>query len=210
MGDLKGKKIPLPYSIGGNQNITTQKMKESIFNIILNYFPNPEEIIFYDLFSGSGQIGIEALSRDFGYTVFCELNIIRLTQIKRWLHKYNLEDSFLLLNRHGEKIFKRMMFTPLDSLSKGIQRKTSSFKNVVAFIDPPYSHNCFDHIKKTIRYLHAQKEKSRQAKEHRPFTYKNLLYLLQTSSKINLNQDQVSFIKKYKYGNNQILAGYID
>ena len=45
---------------------TTDRVKESVFNIIQNHFPCGNVL---DLFCGSGALGIEALSRGAG--VFC-------------------------------------------------------------------------------------------------------------------------------------------
>ena len=50
---------------------TTDRIKETLFNIIS---PSIFDSIFLDLFSGSGGIGIEALSRGAKEAVFVENN----------------------------------------------------------------------------------------------------------------------------------------
>ena len=50
---------------------TTDRIKETLFNIISRELP---DCTFLDLFSGSGAIGIEALSRGADYAVFVEKN----------------------------------------------------------------------------------------------------------------------------------------
>jgi len=50
---------------------TTDKIKETLFNILQRDVPGA---YFLDLFAGSGQIGLEALSRGASYAVFIENN----------------------------------------------------------------------------------------------------------------------------------------
>ena len=50
---------------------TTDRIKETLFNILQ---PEMTDCRFLDLFSGSGGIGIEALSRGAAYAVFAEKN----------------------------------------------------------------------------------------------------------------------------------------
>ena len=50
---------------------TTDKVKESIFNLLRNEI---EDSIFVDLFAGSGSVGIEALSRGAKKVYFCDIN----------------------------------------------------------------------------------------------------------------------------------------
>ncbi len=57
-GEYKGK--ALKAVPGNSTRPTTDKVKESIFNIIGPYFSGG---IGLDLFAGSGGLGIEALSR---------------------------------------------------------------------------------------------------------------------------------------------------
>ena len=58
-GELRGKKLLAP----GDETIrpTTDRVKESMFNLIYDYIY--EDTVVYDLFSGTGGLGIEALSR---------------------------------------------------------------------------------------------------------------------------------------------------
>ena len=59
---IAGKKGHLKLSApsGMNTRPTTDRIKETLFNILQN---DVVDCSFLDLFSGSGQIGIEALSR---------------------------------------------------------------------------------------------------------------------------------------------------
>ena len=57
-GDFKGRRLEMPE----NNNIrpTTEKVKEAIFSIIAG---NLEDAVCVDLFAGTGNLGLEALSR---------------------------------------------------------------------------------------------------------------------------------------------------
>ena len=66
-GAAKGHKLQTIEGL--NTRPTTDRIKETLFNIIAFDLP---ESRFLDLFSGSGAIGIEALSRGADTAVFVE------------------------------------------------------------------------------------------------------------------------------------------
>lgn len=66
-GERKG--FPLKTPPGMNTRPTTDKVKESIFNMIGPYFDGG---LVLDLFAGSGSLGIEALSRGADKAIFVE------------------------------------------------------------------------------------------------------------------------------------------
>ena len=217
-GNMKGKKIPIPRAIAGHQNMTTQKIKESIFNIILNFFPDPEKTVFCDLFSGSGQIGIEALSRGFCYIIFCERDSLRLARLKRWLQQNSSQSNFIFFHRYGQRVLKEIVFFQPEYANK-LNETKKGLTNLVVFMDPPYLHNTFDRINHIIEGLHTPESKriiNEQVKDneasienmHTPQRYQNYLYLLQAPTRMKINGGKNIFTKQYKYGNNQILASY--
>ena len=65
------RRIQLETVKGNNTRPTTDRIKETLFNIINN---DLYDIDFLDLFSGSGAIGIEALSRGASSATFVENN----------------------------------------------------------------------------------------------------------------------------------------
>ena len=75
-GDYKGRKLETPE--GWDIRPTSDKVKESIFNILMN---DTYGAVFCDLFSGTGSLGIEALSRGAERCYFCDSSreSIRLT-----------------------------------------------------------------------------------------------------------------------------------
>lgn len=65
------RSLPLKTIEGTGTRPTTDKIKETLFNVLQADVPGA---YFLDLFAGSGQIGLEALSRGAAYSVFIENN----------------------------------------------------------------------------------------------------------------------------------------
>ena len=63
------RSLPLRTIEGPDTRPTTDRIKETLFNILQRDIPG---CYFLDLFAGSGQIGLEALSRGASYAVFVE------------------------------------------------------------------------------------------------------------------------------------------
>lgn len=66
-GDFKGRRLQTPK--GNDIRPTSDKVKEAIFNTIAPYL---EEAVVIDLFTGTGNLGLEALSRDAKKCFFCD------------------------------------------------------------------------------------------------------------------------------------------
>ena len=78
-GKYKNKKIVSNIKgVSATIKPTTSKIRESVFNIIYNYFAKHDLIIeessFLDLCCGTGAIGIEAISRGFKQVYFLDNN----------------------------------------------------------------------------------------------------------------------------------------
>ena len=76
-GSARGLKLRAPK--GMNTRPTTDRIKESLFNIIAFELPGAS---FLDVFSGSGGIGIEALSRGAKEAVFIDSDAESISIIK--------------------------------------------------------------------------------------------------------------------------------
>ena len=106
---------------------TTDRIKETLFNILQ---PEMPDCRFLDLFSGSGGIGIEALSRGAAYAVFVEKNPRACNCIRDNL-------SFTKLAEHG-KLLNMDVLQALRSLEG-----EEAFDCI--FMDPPYNHDLERH-----------------------------------------------------------------
>ena len=100
---------------------TQDRTKETLFNILA---PHLADCRFLDLFSGSGGIGIEALSRGAGVTVMVEQSPESLACIKDNLATTRLSDEARVL---GMDVFSAI---PL------LEAEGQAFDLI--FMDPPY------------------------------------------------------------------------
>ena len=98
---------------------TTDRIKETLFNMLM---PNLPDAVFIDLFSGSGGIGIEALSRGANKAYFVENNQKAVACITENLEHTHLSDRAVVL--------KQDVFAAL----RGSIRDTAD----IIFLDPPY------------------------------------------------------------------------
>lgn len=116
-GSARGMKLVTPE--GMDVRPTTEKVKESIFNIIQFDIPGARVL---DLFAGSGQLGIESLSRGASYCTFVDRSAYSLEFVKQNLDHTKLAGSGAIVKNE-------------DSMS--FLRKTRDTYDIV-FLDPPY------------------------------------------------------------------------
>ncbi|SET00072.1 16S rRNA (guanine(966)-N(2))-methyltransferase RsmD [[Clostridium] polysaccharolyticum] len=119
----RAKRIPLIAPDGFDTRPTQDRTKETLFNMIQPYLADSS---FLDLFSGSGAIGIEALSRGAREAVFVECGKEACDCITYNLKKTKLESDAVLLRMNVIEALGRLA----DS--------QKSFDCV--FMDPPYNH----------------------------------------------------------------------
>lgn len=119
-GKNRGTKLEAPE--GMHTRPTTDRIKETLFNIIAFDIPGCK---FLDLFSGSGAIGIEALSRGAVKSVFIDNNSNAINCINKNLQKTGLQNLATVYN--------------IDICS-GLQKLANqSEKFDIIFMDPPYN-----------------------------------------------------------------------
>ncbi len=90
----KARRLPLTAPEGKDTRPTTDRIKETLFNIIQDEVPGS---VFLDLFSGSGGIAIEALSRGAERAVLVEFGKDPLRCIQANLAKTRLTDQAIVL-----------------------------------------------------------------------------------------------------------------
>lgn len=117
------KSLPLKTVGSDRTRPTTDRVKETLFNIIAPEIP---ECRFLDLFAGSGAIGIEALSRGAGKAVFVEKDHAALKVIRENLRFTHLEDRAEVICQDAVRAVSSM--TPDEPFD-------------VVFMDPPYGHS---------------------------------------------------------------------
>lgn len=112
---------------------TTDRIKETLFNMLQPQIPG---CFFLDLFSGSGAIGIEALSRGTRKAVFIENNPKAVECIRENLSRTHLEEGALVLESDVIAGLKRL--------------EGRNYRFDLIFMDPPYG---MELEKRVLEYL---------------------------------------------------------
>ena len=112
------RSLPLKTVEGLDTRPTTDRIKETLFNIIQDEIPG---CYFLDLFAGSGQMGLEAVSRGAQYAVFVENNKkaaacvednIRFTKFTKETKLYNSDVLSALRAMEGKYRFDIIFMDP--------------------------------------------------------------------------------------------------
>ena len=173
-GKAKGTKL---YTLEGtNTRPTLDRVKESIFNIIQNDIEDAE---IFDLFAGSGAIGLEFLSRGARNAVLCDKSKDATEIIKRNVQKTHMEEKTQILNLDFE--------TCLDKV------KNRQFD--IIYIDPPY---VTKYILKSIEKIIAQGNLKKEG-----------IMILETDDEQRIlreiESEEVRIVDKRKYGRATII-----
>ena len=118
-GSARGVSLQTPAGL--QTRPTTDRVKENLFNIIQFDIPGAQVL---DLFAGSGQLGIEALSRGAQSAVFVDQGKEAIAAVQRNLAATKLHD-------HAQ-VVQSDSFSYLQSCRR---------KFDLIFLDPPYSGN---------------------------------------------------------------------
>lgn len=118
-GTARGTKL---YTLEGNETRPTlDRVKESLFSIIQFQIPNA---VVLDLFSGSGALALEALSRGAKRAILCDCSPKAIAVIQKNVNKTHFTEK--------AKIICKDFKSCLNSLTE---------KADLIFIDPPYQKN---------------------------------------------------------------------
>jgi 16S rRNA (guanine966-N2)-methyltransferase len=120
-GLMKGRVIPFNINKFKDAEITPQKVKGALFSILGESLHGKT---FVDLYSGSGQIGYEALSRKCSLVVFNEQDRSRFEFIKSFITQSGSSDRTILWNSSAKSALKHLA-------ERGV-------KADIVFLDPPY------------------------------------------------------------------------
>ena len=93
------RSMPLATVKGSDTRPTTDRIKETLFNMIADAVPGCR---FLDLFAGSGGIGIEALSRGAAHACFVDSSRAAQTVIRKNLSFTRLGDRAEVLGMRAE------------------------------------------------------------------------------------------------------------
>lgn len=167
-GILKGRKI-YGYDIEGTRP-TMDRVKESVFGSIQDYI---KDAMVLDLFAGSGNLGIEAISNGCKYCYFIDNNIKCIDIINKNINNFNIKDK------------SRVLYVDYNKGIKFFNEKNIKFD--IIFIDPPYDyHNINKCINNIIKYNILNNS--------------SLLILEYRDDKIDIDNSLFKIKKNKKYG----------
>lgn len=118
-GRLKGHALFAPRGRGVRP--TSDQVKETLFNMIGSRI---EQATFLDLFAGTGNVGIEALSRGAERVVFVEKHPAHVRMLKRNLTACAIESASVVYCGDANKILRVL--------------NKEHWQFQVVFLDPPY------------------------------------------------------------------------
>ncbi len=126
------RSMPLKTPAGLNTRPTQDRTKETLFNVLQNDIPGA---VFLDLFSGSGGIGIEALSRGAKKAYFVENNKTAIGCIKE--------------NLRFTKFTEESVVLETDALF-ALEKLRNEEEIDVIFMDPPYDEGLERQVLETL------------------------------------------------------------
>ena len=166
-GKYKGRVLE-GFDIAGTRP-TMDRVKESLFAMIQSYL---EDAIVLDLFAGSGNLGIEALSEGAQEIYLVDKNKKACQVIKRNINKIGIEASDIFCGDYKSALKKY---------------QEQSIKFDIIFLDPPYQ---TDLVKKSMEVI-----------EKYELLSKNGIIVAEsdTLDKI-IFSDKIEIVKSKKYG----------
>lgn len=146
-GSARGRRLKGPK--GTAFRPTTGRVKEYIFNILGETI---QDAVVLDLFSGSGSLGIEALSRGARHVTFVELDAS---------HTHILEDNLNTCRfREQGRIYRGNVFTQIERMHN------SSMQFDLVLADPPFKEKYHQHIVEALTRFPILKHKGLCLIEH--------------------------------------------
>jgi 16S rRNA (guanine(966)-N(2))-methyltransferase RsmD len=133
-GEAKGRMVRTPVGLGVRP--TSEKVREAVFDIL---GPRIEGALFYDLFAGTGAMGIEALSRGARQVLFVESS--------------RKVEMVIRSNATGSGFANRFMVWAGDFLDFCNEAREGHHETPdIVYVDPPYAiENHLDLIKGVAR-----------------------------------------------------------
>ncbi len=175
-GKFKGRKLEAGKDLSIRP--TTDRVKEFIFNVLQDF---PEDKVVADIFSGSGNLGFEALSRGAKNVTFVEKNISSINVLKKNISSFSLDSAqYRIINKTAEEF--------------AIQEHSEI---ELYFLDPPFIYpqlqELIDSIAKSVNFLFG----NLMVLEHEvsnPIINKSKHYTILKQKKIS--RSLISFIEK--------------
>ena len=135
-GDARGRKLTAPKSL--RVRPTADRVKEALFSMLTSRLGEFAEMRVLDIFAGTGNLGIEALSRGAGYAVFIDSHRESAEIIRKNLEITGFSDRAKVVMQEATPALNRLA------------RDEAPFHLVL--IDAPYHEG---HTERTLEILSA-------------------------------------------------------
>ncbi|SHH09454.1 16S rRNA (guanine(966)-N(2))-methyltransferase RsmD [Tepidibacter thalassicus] len=172
-GSARGLKLKSPK--GMDVRPTTDRVKESVFNIINNRLMDS---FVLDVFSGTGSLGIEALSRGAQKCIFVDLSKESIKIIKENVQKARFDEKSEII-----------LSDAINAINKLAARKN---KFDIIFMDPPYLKNLIEPVLEEISKKNILENNGIIIVEH------------DTKDKLSEKINNIYMYREKKYGNTTI------
>lgn len=143
-GDFKGRKLETP--LNNDIRPTSEKVKEGLFSCISG---NLYDAVCVDLFAGTGNLGLEAISRGASKCYFGDNSRTSIDIIRRNVAHCKAEDWSVVYFGSYEKVLNKI-HEPVD----------------IFFLDPPYKEGLYEHCFELIEELQLLAEDGIIIAEH--------------------------------------------
>ena len=135
-GKYRGRKLKVPQ--GADIRPSTDQLREGLFNILsdLTDFGN---MIFIDLYAGTGALGLEALSRGAKKVLFIEASQKNMTVLKQNLDSISPKQNYFELT--------------IGNSAQWLSRFSDPGTPCVVFLDPPFEGKEYELILNKLKAL---------------------------------------------------------
>ncbi len=168
-GILKGRKID-GYNIDGTRP-TMDRVKESLFASIQDYIKGSTVL---DLFAGSGQLGIEAISNGAKQAYFIDNNNEVIKVLKQNISNLKIEDNAKIVLSDWKRFLNEC-----------------NMKFDLIFVDPPYDYDVYEKILNKVSELGLLNKDGLIILEHSNLKFKD-------------KYNNLTLYKEKKYGNKSV------
>ena len=171
-GKLKGREIK-GFDISGTRP-TMDRVKQSLFGSIQEYI---EDSIVLDLFAGSGNLGIEAISNGASKVYFNDHNKKCIRVIEDNINNFNICEQSIITNYDYKEALNYY--------------KNNNIKFDIVFLDPPYK----EHIINEILSFMIENE----------LLNNNSLVICEVNNKEEFINERIILFKEKRYGDKKII-----
>jgi 16S rRNA (guanine966-N2)-methyltransferase len=134
-GSLKGRRLTV--NVNPNLRPTPQMVREAYFSVMGNAIPNRP---FFDVFAGTGVVGMEAISRGAKSTTFVERDFSLVAELEKNLRDFRIADQSRVVRA---------------DVYRWVERWQPPSEPVSVFISPPFAdfERRLDGLVELVRHL---------------------------------------------------------